>query len=352
MADRVSYSLVIRRFLNPLFTFVTTKKRSLFFLDLKRYTSAGVSLFEAVVTMRRYTRNGHLRAVLDKMIAMVQAGRGIGDALALFPATFTEFELAMIDLGEQTGKLDLALSNISDKLKTDHMIKLKVLKGLSWPVLTFMVIAGVFMFMPMIGQQTPITVTPFRFVATILGIFSIVLAVKLIRATPGLGYTFDYFFGAIPFLGGVMKKAALARFATSFSYAYSSGSDIQETLRLAGRNSLNNVFRAETERVAAQIKKGVSLTDAFEDARMIPPLLKQIIAMGEKTGDFEEGMANITEYAKEEVDAAIDLMVKFGIVMLLLTGAAVVFFFALNFYKGQLEKGLEIMDRASPVRNR
>ena len=352
MSRQDSYSIVIRRFLNPFLTGFTTKKRSLFFNDLKRYISSGVSYYDAITTMRRYCRNGHLRTILAKMQSMVDAGRGIGDALSLFPATFTEFELAMVDLGESTGKLDLALGNVSEKLKTDHFIKKETIKGLWWPALTFMVIAAVFITLQHVGQAVPIAITPFSVVAFLIIAVGLILAVKLVRATPGIGYTFDLLFGSIPFIGGVAKKAALARFATAFSYAYSSGSDIQETLRLAGRSASNNVFAHEAERIAGEVRRGASLTEAFDKARLMPPILKQIVAVGEKTGDFDKSMMNITEFAKEEVKTAIEMMIKLGFVLSILAAGVFVFLLALSFYTEYLEKGLKILHQANPHHNR
>jgi len=347
-----SYSVVIRRFLNPFLTGFTTKKRSLFFNDLRRYISSGISLYDTITTMRRYCRNRHLRVILDKMRAMVDAGRGIGDALSLFPATFTQFELAMVDLGESTGKLDLTLGNAAEKLKTDHFIKKETLKGLWWPVLTFIIIVAVFIVLQHFEVPVPIRITPFSVLLLILIAVGLILVVKLIRATPGIGYSFDLFVGSIPFFGAIMKKAALARFATAFSYAYSSGSDIQQTLVLAGRSAANNVFEREADRIASEVKGGLSLSEAFDGARLMPPILKEIVAVGEKTGEFDESMMNITEFAKEEVKTAIEMMIKLGFVLTLLIAAVFVFLLALNFAKAYLEKGLKILQQANPHHNR
>lgn len=348
----MSYSLVVRRFFNPLLTGFTAKKRSTFFKELKMYVSSGVSYYDAVTTMRKYARSIHLRKVLDKMRAMADAGRGLGDAISLFPATFSEFELAMVDLGERTGKLDITLGNISEKLKTDHFIKTQTTRGLFWIALTFAVIVLVYSILPLFNISVPLRITPLSAVALVLGIAGLVLAVKLVRATPGIGYTYDLVIGSIPFIGAVSKKTALAKFVTAFSYAYASGSDIQETLELAGRSSANNVFAHEASRIAGEVKAGVSLSDAFDKARLMPPMLKQIVATGEKTGELDKSLMGIADYAKEEVKSAIEMMIKAGYVLGLLGAAVLIFFFAVHVMGGYYEKGLKILQQANPHHNR
>lgn len=352
MSRRDSYSIVIRRFFNPFLTGFTTKKRSLFFNDLRRYTSAGVSLYDAVTTMRRYCTNRHLGTILDKMRAMIDAGRGMGDALSLFPATFTEFELAMVDLGERTGKLELVLENISEKLKADHKIRQQVIRGFLWYAITVVFVVGVSILLDNMGYTTPIRITLLRLVAGAASVVCLILAVKLIRATPGLGQAFDAITCSIPFLGNVRMKAALARFATAFSYAYASGSDMQETLALAGASSMNTLFAADANRIASDVRGGASLAEAFDRSKVMPPLLKQTVAMGEKTGDFDQAMMNITDFAKEELKTAGEMIIQFSMVLTFLLLAVYVFFLALSFYSGYLGKGLEIMKRANPHFNR
>ncbi|HUT03370.1 MAG TPA: type II secretion system F family protein [bacterium] len=348
MSSRNSYSVVLRRFFTPLLTGFTAKRRSLFFNDLRRYVASGVSYYDAITTMRRYCRNGHLKRVLDKMLAMVNAGRGICDALSLFPATFSEFELAMVDLGESTGKLEVALANVSEKLKSDYKIKQQVIRGLVWYVITAVFVVCVSILLQNMGHPTPVRITLLRLIAAMVLIVGIILGVKLIRATPGLGEAFDAVTCAIPFLGNVRKKAALARFATAFSYAYASGSDIQKTLRLAGESSMNRLFAADARRIASDVRRGDSLAEAFDRSRIMPPLLKQTVAMGEKTGDFDQAMMNITDFAKDELKTASEMIIQFSIALTFLTLAVYVFFLALGFYSGYLNKGLEIMKRANP----
>jgi len=352
MNRQSSYSIVVRRFFNPFLTGFTAKKRSLFFNDLRRYIASGVSYYDAITTMRRYCRNGHLRAILDKMRSTVDAGRGLGDAISLFPATFGEFELAMVDLGESTGKLELALGNVSEKLKSDHEIKQKVIRGFFYPAFILVAVICVSILLQNLGLTTPIRVTPLRVILFILAMIGLFLGVKLIRARPGLGYCFDFALGCIPFLGGVFKKVALARFATAFSYAYASGSDIQQTLRLAGQSAVNNVFAADADRIASAVAEGGSLTEAFERSKVMPPLLKQTVAMGEKTGDFDQAMMNITEFAKEELQTASVMIIHTSEVLAILIAAVWVLFMALGFYEQHLGRGLEILERANPHHNR
>lgn len=352
MSRQDSYSVVIRRFFNPALTGLTAKGRSLFFNDLRRYTSAGVSYYDAITTMHKYCRNGHLRTILAKMRAMVDAGRGIGDALALFPATFTEFELAMVDLGESTGKLDVALGNVSEKLKRDHILEVQTVKALWYPGLVLGLAISVFIILQHIGYALPIKITPSSILLLVMIAIVLILAVKLLRATPGIGYAFDLFVGCIPFVGGVAKKVALARFVTAFAYAYSSGSDIQQTLRLAGASASNQVFAREVEQIAGAVKHGATLTEAFDKAQLMPPLLKQIIAVGEKTGDFDKSMMNIAEFAKEEVEAAIEMMVKVGFVLAMIVAGAFVFLLARHVLTNYYGRGLKMLHQANPHFNR
>ncbi|MCD6326327.1 type II secretion system F family protein [bacterium] len=352
MAKRDGYSIVLRRFFNVFLTGVGSKTRSIFFNDLRRYVSAGVSYYDAVTTMHKYCRNHHLRNILNKMRGMIDSGRGMGDALSLYPATFGEFELAMVDLGERTGKLDLALGNVSEKLKVDYEIKQKVIKGAFYPVLVLIVILAVAVLLQNQGYDMPFRVTPLSVGCIISAFIGLILLIKLIRVTPGLGYAFDSITCAIPFFGRVRMKAALARFATAFSYAYSSGSDIQQTLALAGRSAMNKLYEADATRIGNEIRAGKSLSEAFDSSRIMPPLLKQTIAVGEKTGDFDQALMNITEFAKEEVDTAIVMIVHASGVLAILLLGAFVLMIALSFYKQHFGRGLKILEQANPHFNK
>lgn len=348
---RPSYLTVIRRFFSFVLTGVTKKKLALFFDDLHRYISAGVSFYEAIGVMRRHCHNAYLGKVLDTMRAMVDAGRGLGDAISLYPETFGEFELAMVDLGEQTGKLDVVLKGVSEKLKSDHFIKLQFIRALWYPALVLVVLVCVSADVSVIywqGFGAYMSRLGPRLFILAGAIVSIALLIKLVKATPGLGYVYDSVICSIPFVGWTVKKAAVARFALALSYGYAAGSDLKEIIRLAGRSSTNNLIEHDAMRIADELAQGVTLTDAFDRSRVMPPMLKEMVAVGEKTGDLERTLMNVVEYAKEEVKTAVANMTKLLFVAGIIILGVVVFFFALRSYTRILTRGLKVLDRALP----
>jgi len=303
-----------------------SKDRVVFTRQLSTMVSAGVPLTRALSTLQKQTESNGLKIMLPKIIKDIESGKSLADALSQFPKTFDPVFINMVKAGEAGGILDDILDRLATQQEKDAEIKGKLKSAMTYPlvVLSITTVAMIYLMtsvIPKIGQivtdiggknyEPPIYTKVLLGVSDIMvnyGVFLLIgfglggfLAWRFFH-TPKGRPIFDTILLKIPVLGKVFAKVAIARFARIFSALNASGVAVLESLHVTGQALGNEAMRAVIENAAIEVKNGKPLSEPLSQSKYFPPVLSQMVAVGEETGDIETVLTKLADFYDREVD--------------------------------------------------
>lgn len=347
---------------------VKIKDLVIFTRELSTMISAGVPLPRGLDTLAGQTENKYFKSVVTAINHDVESGMPLADAMAKFPGVFSEVYINMVRAGEAGGILDDIMKRLAMQVEKDSAIRHKIKSAMAYPIviLSITVIAffGIMLFViPKIGKilhdlggpdaKFPIYTQVLLNLSSFLTSHSILHAVPLINKLPLIGslpnailllalmvvgaiylrryihtptgqYKFHLLLLRVPVLKNVIMKIAVARFARTFSSLMSSGVTVLAALEVTGKAMGNRVIAKQLEEVAEAVKNGQSLGKQLLNAKYFPPIVGQMIIVGEETGKIDEILLKVAEFYEEEVDAVIDSLASIiEPVMIVLLGGIV-----------------------------
>ena len=294
-----------------------------FCFHLEQLTSAGVPIVEGLTDLRDSVDNPRFREVLSGVVESIQAGAGISQALADYPEVFSPVFCSLIRAGESTGRLSEVLKSLAETIKWEDELAAQTKKIVMYPAFVGSIVLMVTLFLMIylvpqmvgfiknMGQAVPlqtrilIHVSNF-FVAywwTLIAVpaaafFALRVA---IRANPLLAYQFDRFKLGVPYIGPILRKIILSRFASTMALMYSSGITILDALRNAEETAGNAVIKEGLHTAGQEIADGKSVTTAFQDVGLFPPLVVRMMRVGESTGALDTALLNVSYFYNREV---------------------------------------------------
>lgn len=369
--------------LRPL-TIVARKKESKSFLsrsqkvrlqDLMIFTrqlstmiSAGVPIVRCLSALKDDSESPYLRTVLTSVTKDVEAGHTLADAMAKYPKVFSEVYINMVRAGEAGGILDDILKRLALQVEQDASIRKKIKSAMMYPIviLTVTIIAffGIMLFIvpklanilsglsggtaklpiytqvlldlshycvePSIAQHIPgLSALPLfnKIPNLIFGliIFAIILWRLLIYIkTPSGKYKFHALLLRTPIIKVIILKIAIARFSRTFASLMGSGVSVLDALAVTGGAIGNKVIEKELHEAAMEVKAGKPLSDPIGQSPHFPPIVAQMLLVGEETGQIDKVLVKIADFYEEEVSVMIDgLAAIIEPVMIILLGSAV-----------------------------
>lgn len=282
---------------------------------------AGLSLPDSLLILSKQTTNTSLARVLGEIERSVVSGGNLTSALSNYPDIFSPIYLALIRAGEASGTLDKVLTRLALTLESQREFRAKVRGAMIYPLIIFlgMILVVIIMMTVVIpkltsmyeefGLDLPLTtqilITISRFMVTwwwaflILLIMGTVLFLKWKR-TPVGKLAIDSAILKIPIFGDLIKKVMLVEFTRTFSMLTASGIHVLESLKML-KQALNNVlFQNSLEDIAIKVEKGFTLGDTFSAKEIFPPIVPQMIRVGEETGKLDETLMKLSEYFESE----------------------------------------------------
>lgn len=309
---------------------VKNKDLVIFTRQLATMINAGVPLVKSLATMQAQTDSAYFKTVLEEVTKDVEGGISFAEALGKHPKAFNEVYVNMISAGEAGGILDDILKRLAIQQEKEASIRKKVKSASVYPmVLMFITTLAFFALMifviPKIGQiikdlggedaeLPPITqfmlgVSDFMVSNTlimIVMIFGAVYAFRKFIHSKGGKRKWHRFMLRVPVLKTVIAKVAIARFARTFASLMSSGVSVIEALEVTSK-AIGNVIIAE-EIIAAsnEVKAGRQLSEPLSESKLFPPIVSQMLAIGEETGQTDTILLKVADFYEEEVDAVIE----------------------------------------------
>lgn len=298
-----------------------------FCFHLDQLARAGVPIIESLADLRDSLDNPRFREVLADLIESVEGGKTLSQALAGHPQVFDGVFVSLIQAGEETGNLPLVLQNLTESLKWQDELAAQTKKLVMYPAFLAVVVILVTLFMMLylvpkmvgfiknMGQELPLHTQLLIGTSNFLvNYWYIVLAVPLllvaagamaIRTNPRARLRFDAAKLALPWVGEILRKIILSRFAGVFAMMYASGISVLDALRTTQGIVGNTVIRQGLQRVEEMIGDGQNITIAFQNVGLFPPLVIRMLRVGENTGSLDTALANVSYFYNRDVRESI-----------------------------------------------
>ncbi|MBI2289481.1 MAG: type II secretion system F family protein [Betaproteobacteria bacterium] len=307
---------------------ITRRDLIAFCFDMEQMTRSGIPLLDGIRDLRDTVENPHLREVLSTLIENMEGGSILSQTMAQHPQVFDKVFVSLIRAGEQAGRLTEVFESLATTLRWQDELAAQTKQLMMYPVVVLVVVVAVMMFMltylvPQVvtllktmGLVLPpqtralifvsefvINYWPLVFAAPIL---LAVAAVFLLRLSPKAQYWWDYAKLHSPVIGPVLQKIILSRFTNFFALMYRSGITVLEAIKTSEDIVANRVIADGLMRAGQQINSGESLTEAFRNLGIFPPLVIRMMRVGEATGALDESLVNVTYFYNRDVKDAVD----------------------------------------------
>lgn len=298
--------------------------------QLSTMISAGVPLARSLATLQDQSDSKYLRKVIADLTKEVESGTPLADAFAKHPNAFSPVYINMVKAGETGGILDEILKRLASQVEQEATIRKKIKSAMTYPmvILSITVIAffGIMFFIiPKIGKilidlggenaklpiytRTLLGVSAFMksnaILIIVVGGLLIFGTLKYIRTDKGR-YQLHKLLLKIPVVNTIIIKIALARFSRTFASLMSAGVGVLDALEVTGRAIGNKVIEEELIEAAKQVKNGRQLSEPLSKSPHFPPIVGQMLAVGEETGQVDTILVKVADFYEEEVSATID----------------------------------------------
>ena len=305
---------------------VNSKNLAVFTRQFSVMIDAGLPLVQCLDILGTQEEDKHFSRTILETRSEVEAGSALADAMKKHPKAFDALFTNMMAAGEAGGILDTILKRLAVYIEKNVKLKQQVKSAMIYPVAVLVIAALVVAvilwkviptFATMfagLGAELPlptrvvIAMSNFmvRFIPFIaVGIVAGVFAVKQYDATNGGRHVIDRLLLRLPVLGMILRKIAVARFCRTLSTLISSGVPILDGLDITARTAGNAIVEDGIMTTRKSIERGETVSGPLKDTGVFPPMVTQMIGVGEATGALDTMLAKIADFYEEEVDMAV-----------------------------------------------
>jgi type IV pilus assembly protein PilC len=339
---------------------VPMRELAIFSRQFATLVSSGMPMLRALSTLEAQTEDAEIKEAIDSVRRDVEAGAGLAQAMERKPRVFDRLFRAMVRSGEQSGRLDEALDRMANHIEKVDTLRREVKSALMYPALILTaalgavigivafvvpVFIGVFeeiseenseeVSLPLMTQVTvdvSHAVTGCWFI-TFPAIALLIYAAFRWRGTEQGRAATDRMKLRIPMkIGDVIQKIALARWSRTFSGSVSAGVPILQAIQITGETSGNIVIEEAMEDVYESVKRGGSIAAPIARHDIFPPMVSNMVAVGEETGQMEDMLTKVADFYEAEVDAKVKALTSLIEPVLILFIGGVVGFIVISMY--------------------
>ncbi len=336
--------------------------------QLATMVGAGVPLVRSLSSLQSDTESLYLREILTSITKDVESGMQLADAFSKFPKVFDEIFVSMIRAGEEGGILDDILKRLASMKEIEASIRKKIFSAMMYPVVilcvtivaffgivlfimpkisqlftqlggphaklpiyaqfvfgsgTFLLSHSVIGLVPLINSVPVISKLPNIFLFTIIIGVIVIFLIRYIH-TPKGRFWFDGIMLKVPVIKTIVSKLAIARFARTFSSLMGAGVNVLDALETTQTAIGNKVIEAELKYAAKEVQNGKQLSEPISQSKHFPPIVSQMLMVGEETGQIDAVLPKIADFYEEEVGVTIDGLASIiEPIMIVLLGAGV-----------------------------
>jgi type IV pilus assembly protein PilC len=308
---------------------VKGKDLAIFTRQFSTMIDSGLPLVQCLDILSKQTEEANFRAVIAEVMHDVEAGTTLAEALSKQPHVFDSLFVNMVDAGEAGGILDKILQRLATYIEKAEALKRKVKSAMTYPTVVLCVAGAAMTFMLLViipvfaqvfkdfGGQLPLPTLIVVKMSEILKntwwmiglvIVGLIWAIKRYRKTESGGRRVDAFLLRMPVMGDLIRKASIARFTRTLGTMISSGVAILAGLDITARTAGNKIIEDAIQATKASIREGETIAAPLREADVFPPMVVQMISVGEETGALDKMLEKIANFYDEEVNTAVDTL--------------------------------------------
>jgi Type II secretory pathway, component PulF len=288
---------------------------------------SGVPILQGLTIMIEQQKNKELKGILLKIKESIENGASLSDSLRKFPRVFNDLYVNLVEAGEKGGVLDRVFKRLSVYFEKILRLKRKIKGAMIYPIVVLSVAVAVIIILmtfvipvfanlfASVGAKLPaltrdvIAFSDFMrayILYIIIGVGALIFALRFYHKKESGRRNIDRLFLKIPLIGVLLKKVAIARFARTLSTMVESGVPILAGLEIVSKTSGNKIIEESLMQTKQDVSAGSPLSAALNKTNLFPPLVIQMVMVGEKTGNLDAMLAKVADYYDEEVDNAVN----------------------------------------------
>ena len=308
---------------------VTEKEIVVFTRQFATMIDAGLPLVQCLEILSTQSKNPVMGKILTEVRTDVEGGATYTDALRKHPKVFNELYTSMVSAGEVGGILDTILSRLAVHIEKAMKIKSKIKGAMIYPSVTVFVAVAVLIVLlvfviptftkmfsdfggslPWLTQQvinlSNLIATRFHFILGIAGLSG--FGIMKYRQTEKGRFQIDKLLLKMPVIGDLIQKTAVATFTRTLGTLLGSGVPILEGLAIVAKTSGNKVIEQALMRSRQSISEGKPISEPLDQEKVFPPMVVQMIAVGEATGALDAMLGKIADFYDDEVDSSVSAL--------------------------------------------
>lgn len=311
--------------LTNMFGRVSAQDVTNFTRQLSTMITAGLPITDALNLLRSQSSPA-FSVIVGKVLADVQAGVSLSDALAKHNHVFSEVYVALVKAGESAGVMETILNRLADNMEKSREFKGKVVGAMIYPIIILLGMVGVTIIMVTVvvpkltslyqdfGADLPwptkvlilmSNITIHYWWALTIVVVTLFIVIPQYFASKAGRAKWDGVMYKIPVLGPLSRQVALAELTRTLGLLMSAGEPVVEALNTVANAVGNVLLRDDIKRIAKQVEKGFPVSISFSESEVFPPLVGQMIAVGEETGKMDEVLAKLAHYFESESEEKI-----------------------------------------------
>ena len=306
---------------------VKTKDITIFSRQFATMINSGLSLTKSLSILAEQTENPALAEVIGQVQKDVEGGQTLSDAMARHERIFSALYINMVKAGETGGVLDEVLLKVAEHYEKEMILKAKIKSAMAYPIVMFVmsmliVFAMITFIVPVfvnmfaqLGGDLPLPTKVLVFASNairsywylvIAGVMGLRYAIKTYKKTPQGRLMFDNLKLRLPVFGQLNTKLAVARFTRTFGTLVASGVPILQGLEIVAETADNEIISRAVKATRASIKEGETIAKPLAESPIFPPMVVQMISVGEETGALDSMLRKIADFYDEEVAAMVE----------------------------------------------
>ncbi len=313
---------ILDKFL-PFFNKIGSSDLILFTRQLSSMLSSGLTLLRALQIFKEQIENEAMIEVVTSIINDIEEGKSFSYAIAKYPNVFSSIYVSLIKAGESSGLLDKVLLRLADNLEKGSKLRATIKSALMYPaIIVVLMVFVIFIMMIFVIPQLSVLYTnlgvplplPTQIVIglsgvigtfwplVIVGIFGLIFFYRRWRKTEQGQLIVDNLILKLPVFGKLISQTILAEFSRTLGLLIGTGTLVVESLNETADTTGNIYYKNAIKDVSKQVEKGVSIGDALSSYTLFPPMLVQLVKIGEQTGRMDETLTKASEYFEGEVN--------------------------------------------------
>lgn len=303
---------------------IHTKDRVMFTRQLGTMVKSGLPIVQSLHVLAEQTTNQKFQQIIADLAASIEGGSSFSTALAKYPKVFDRVFVNLVRAGEASGKLDETLERLATQQEKSYKLAGKIRGALLYPGFVMVALVGATVLMLVVvipplktifsdaGAQLPLATRVLIALSDALikfwylflvGAVGLVAAVRWYLGTGGGGAGWDRLKLKLPIFGGLFQEIYISRLTRTLATLVGSGVSILEALEIVADSVGNSVYAKALREAAKQVEGGTPLSEPLKANPAFPPLVPQMVSVGEQTGKMDQVLTKLADFYEDEVDS-------------------------------------------------